>query len=474
MQIDTLIKNADLFTMRGAGVGYVDEGAIAILNGTIQEVGNTSDLEQKYDAQEVIDASGKMVLPGFVDCHIHTYWGALRGVGQDTRGWMHKGVGPFRLYLDNEKQYIGSKMNILEGLAAGTTTFGDYSPAINKIAGFYSELGARARLTCHVREVPDVLHELEEDDLYPFDKKIGQETLNENLKLIENWHGAHDNRITALLGPQGPDFLSEELLEKVNKISEEKNVGIHMHVAQAARETKQMQKRYGMRSIEFLEKRGFLNERLIAVHLSEATKEEMELLAKSGASMILCSGAKAIIAGEVPLTVPFIEAGGVVGLGSDQCSGNNCNQMINEMKLTTLFNKIKYTNPEILPAWKVLRMATIEGAQALGIGHQTGSIEKGKKADIVFIDLNKKTMQPVMKTPMRNHVPNLVYSARGNEVEQVMVDGKTLYKNNEYLTVDEEKIMYDLKKASSEIMEKITPEHFAISKNATYMKASQL
>lgn len=474
MKIDTLIKNADLFTMKGDGVGYVDDGAVAIINGVIHDVGATRELEQEYEPEEVIDARDMMVLPGFIDCHIHTYWGTLRGVGQDTKNWMHKGVGPFRLYLDEETQLAGSKMNILEGLAAGTTTFGDYSPPINKLAPFYSELGVRARLTCHIREVPDVLHNLADGDLYPFDKEIGRKTLHENMKLIENWHGAHDNRITALLGPQGPDFMSEELLEEVRRISEEKNIPIHMHVAQSTRETEQMMNRYGMRSIDFLEERGFLNSKLIAVHLTETTDEEMERLAQSGASMILCSGAIGVIAGRVPPAVAFMQAGGIVGLGSDQCSGNNCNQIINEMKLTALFNKIKYQDPEIMPAWKVLRMATIEGAQALGIADHTGSIEKGKKADIIFINLQEKTMQPVMKKPMRNHVPNLVYSARGHEVKRVMVDGKTLYQNGEYATIDEERIMHDFKTAASGLMSRIRDEDFAISKNAAYMNACQL
>src|SRR5699024_5657962 len=137
------------------------------------------------------------------------------------------------------------------------------------------------------------------------------------------------------------------------------------------------------------------------------------------------------VGAKVPPAYEFIQAGGKVGLGSDQSAGNNCNQIINEMKLTALFNKIKYTDTEVLPAWKVLRMATIEGAQAIGLGEEVGSIEKGKKADIIFVDLKEKTMQPVIKQPDRNHVPNLVYSARGNEIRQVMVDGKTLYINGE-------------------------------------------
>ncbi|MBM7632833.1 amidohydrolase family protein [Geomicrobium sediminis] len=474
-KIDTLITHADLFTMAGEGVGFVDDGAIAIANGKIVEVGVTKDLIQQYSPSETINASGKMVLPGFIDGHMHSYWGTLRGVGQDTKNWMHKGVGPFRKYLDDQAKLAGSKMNLLEGLAAGTTTFADYSTPIHEIAQFFSQLGARARLTSHIREVPDdVQHLLKDGDLYPFDEQKGRESLEENVRLIEEWHGYDDNRITALLGPQGPDFLSERLLETVRQLSVDKNIGIHMHVAQSKRETEQIMNRYGQGSIDFLEERGFLNERLIAAHLTEANDEEIDRLAKAKVSMILCSGSIGVIAGRVPPAAQFIKAGGYVGLGSDQCSGNNCNQMINEMKLTALFNKIIHQDPEVFPAYQVLRMATIEGAHALGIGQDVGSLEPGKKADLQFIDLSHKTMQPVIKEPMRNHIPNLIYSARGNEIERVMVSGKTLYYKGSYTTVDEEKIMYECQQEANRITSKISPEDFAISKNASYMSLCQL
>lgn len=474
MSIDTLIKHADLFSMQGEGVGYIDDGAIAINNGIIVEVGKTSALLEKFQPKEVINAENKMVLPGFVDAHLHSYWGALRGVAQDTKNWMHKGVGPFRKYLNKDARIAGSRMNILEGLASGTTTFGDYSSPIHEIAHFYAKLGARAQLTCHIREVPDDISHLNDGDLYPFDQKVGEDTLNESLHLINNWNGAENGRISTLLGPQGPDFLSENLLKEVKKISRKENIKIHMHVAQSTRESEQINNRYGKRSIDFLEEHGLLNENLIAAHLTDANEEEVKKVAESGASMILCSGSIGIIAGRIPPAYSFLTSGGIVGLGSDQCSGNNCNQIINEMKLTALFNKIRFQNPEVLPAWKVLRMATIEGAKALGLEKKVGSIEEGKKADIIFVDLNEKTMQPVIKHPMRNHVPNLVYSARGHEIQRVMVDGKTLYKDKEYLTVDEDEIMFESQKAAAKLAESIDVNDFSITKAASQMQLNQL
>ncbi|WP_034749039.1 amidohydrolase family protein [Halalkalibacter wakoensis] len=473
-KIDTLIIHADLFTMQGDGVGYVEDGAVAIDAGKIVAVGPSDELLKEYSAEETVDATNKMVIPGFVDAHMHTSLGILRGLAQDTSLWMHKGIGPYNPFMNDVYRLAGSKMNILEALAAGTTTFGDYSTPINEIAQFFQTLGARARLTGFIREVPEVLDKLQEDDLYPFDPAIGERTLNENLELVDRWHGKENNRITALLGPQGPDFMSLECLKKVKEKATEKNVMIHMHVAQAARETKQMVGRYGKRSIPFLDEIGYLDDSLLAVHITDATDEEARLLVKRGVSMVLCSGSIGIIRGEVPPVMPFLEAGGKAALGSDQAPGNNCNQMINEMKLTALFNKIKYKDPEVMPAWKVLRMATIEGAQAIGLGEEVGSLEEGKKADIVFIDLSAKTMQPVIKTPMRNHVPNLVYSARGHEVCKVMVDGKTLYENGEFLTVNEQEILQDCQELATKLTNEVSEEKFKITKGAEFMKEGKL
>jgi len=474
LKIDTLITNADLFTMKGDGVGYIDQGAVAIDRGVILEVGDTETLKQEYSAEEAIDAHGKMVLPGFTDAHIHTYWGALRGISQDSSMWMHKGVAPYKNNLTDKHKIAGSKLIVLEGLAAGTTTFGDYGSPINEFANFYDKLGARAALTGMIKEVPEVLDQLDEGDLYPFDVNVGEKTLKENLELIYKWHGHDNNRITTFLGPQGPDFMSKDMLKKVKNIANEKQLKIHMHVAQASREVKQIMGRYEMRPIQFLKELDYLDESLIAVHLTEATNDEVKTLVKRGVSMTLCSGAIGIIRGKVPPATEFINAGGNVALGTDQPSGNNCNQIINEMKLTALFNKLKFEDAKTMPAWKVLRMATIEGAKVLGIDHNVGSIEKGKKADIIFVDLKHKTMQPVIKNPMRNHVPNLVYSARGNEIERVMVDGNTLYLDGHFLTIDESEILNDAQKNSIELTAQISDEAFKETSNYVLMKEGRL
>lgn len=339
-------------------------------------------------------------------------------------------------------QYIcSSKVTILEALASGTTTFGESgSPEhIEHIDEFYHQLGVRnnyAVIISGMRKSKDG----NVSKLYDLDDNQIENGITKNMQIYQKWKN-RSSRVTVNLGVHAPDTVSREKLIKCKEISRKFGMKINMHVAQGDRETEQMMMRYGKRSIPFLDELGYIDKDLIAIHLTEATEEETRLMARKKASMVVCSGSIGIIDGVVPPTKIFQDAGGVVALGTDQASGNNCNRIINEMKLTALFNKIKYNNPEVMPAWKVLRMATIEGAKALGLENLIGSIAPGKRADIVMMKLKTAAMTPVIRRPYRNLIPNLVYSARGDEVFSVMVDGKTLYKNGKFTDADFDKII---------------------------------
>ena len=153
----------------------------------------------------------------------------------------------------------------------------------------------------------------------------------------------------------------------------------------------------------------------------------------------------------MPPAYVFRQAGGLVALGSDQASGNNCNNIFNEMKLTALFNKIKFRDPTIVNAWDVLRMATIEGAQAVGLGNEVGSLEEGKKADVILVDLTEPNLLPMLDAPIRTIVPNLVYAATGREVRTVIVDGRVLMRDGIMLTLDEAAIRADAQEQAERV-----------------------
>lgn len=451
MKVDKIVFATHMITMEGNGVGYRENAAIAIKDNKIINVDNVETIKKDYKTEEWIDGTDKLVMPGLIDAHIHTGISIFRGVAQDMNNWMQKGLWPFMKHLTKDASVKGSLVNILEGIKAGTTTFCDYDTYMPDIASNYAKTGVRARLAELVNEIPDDIGDIPVGELYPFYTEIGDTKLQRNIDLIEQWHASHNGRITCILGPHGPDMMSLERLKEMHALAEKYDTKMHMHVAQGDREIDQIYKRYKKRSIAFLDENNLLNDRLMAVHLTEATEEEAKHVAKSGASLIYCSGSIGIIDGLVPPVVSFSEAGGTLALGSDQAPGNNCNNMFNEMKFAAILNKVKYGDPTVFTATKALRAATIDAAKAIGLEHEIGSLEPGKKADIIFIDMNEPNLVPVITTPIRNIVPNLVYSARGHEVTHVMVDGEFVMEDRIIKHVDDKAVIREAQEVAKKI-----------------------
>jgi 5-methylthioadenosine/S-adenosylhomocysteine deaminase len=449
---DTLITHAHLFTMQGEGVGYIEDGAVAIQESAIAAVGPTSDLLSRFAANEIIDASDCAVLPGLIDAHMHTPLAIVRGVAQDVRNWMQAALAPYERHIDDRAALAGTRLNIIEAIKAGATTLGDYFRPFPGWAEAFDEMGVRARLTPLINAFPPGgMAGWKVGELYPFDEAAGRARIDAAIAFARDWHGAAGGRITVMLGPQGPDMLPQEHLLEIKRLAQREGLMIHLHAVQGDREIDQMLKRYGQRTPAFLESIGYLDEQLLAVHLTEATEEEAAMMARSGARMALCSGSIGIIDGIVPPVHAFRQAGGLAALGSDQPSGNNCNNIFNEMKLTALFNKIRYRDPTIMPAWEVLRMATIEGARAIGLGEQIGSLEPGKQADLILVDLTAPNLSPVITEPVRNIIPNLVYAGSGHEVKLVMVAGRKLVADGQVLTADEAAIRAEAQERAESI-----------------------
>jgi 5-methylthioadenosine/S-adenosylhomocysteine deaminase len=462
--IDLLIDHAFVLTMVGPGAGVVEDGCVAVEDGTIVAVGKSRKLPPAYRrARRKIDASGKAVMPGLIDGHVHTHLGLFRGEAQDIpeSEWMIKAVEPFEKHLTEDSAVKSARLIVIEGLKAGTTLFNDYGPFVHSAAAqVYTKLGVRANLASSVKEV-GLLNAPDEKGLYRFDADVGKKTLDENLRLIDKWHGEANERITCSLGPVAADMLSDQLLLRVKEIAAEKNLLMHFHLAQGARESVQIRTRYGMSTVEFLDKIGFLCSRLMGVHCHGASDEELRLIAKRGVRMISCPSAIALIDGIVSPVWQFLDAGGYsAALGSDQACGNNSCNMFTEMRMAAFLNKVRSRDPTVLPAWRVLRLVTIDAAKTLGLEKKIGSIEKGKQADLIIINLKRPQMTPILSTPIRNVVPNLVYSARGSEVDTVIVDGRIIMKNRKILTIREEKAIEEAQRAAERIASKAAQDYY--------------
>ncbi|MBI3463381.1 MAG: amidohydrolase family protein [Planctomycetes bacterium] len=452
MAIDWLFTNAHLLTMEGEGVGYVADGAVAVTASRITAVGPTPQVLRQLEAtsdgvRHRVDARDYVILPGFVDAHIHTQLGLLRGIAQDMVNWMMDGVLPYLLELKPRWQILSSQLTILEALKAGTTTFGDFLTLPGpEVFEFYLQSGVRVRPVLPVFEIAPGM--LGDGGLYQLDPVMGRASFNEAMRLYAEYHGAADGRIQCLMGPFAPDLVSRDTLVRVKETAVAKGLPIQMHTAQGDRETRQMLLRYGQRTIPLLAEHEYFDSQFTAVHMTDANAEEVHQVAESGASLIVCNGSIGLVDGLIPPAIPFQRAGGCVGLGSDQAAGNNCCNMFNEMKLTALFGKLHEKDPTAMPADKVLRMATAGGARVLGLQKEIGSLAVGKRADLILVDTRRPTMQPLILEPF-NLAANLVYAARGDEVDKVMIDGRMVYEDGEVKTFDEGQVLAEIRRTVS-------------------------
>ncbi|RLI10106.1 amidohydrolase [Candidatus Bathyarchaeota archaeon] len=396
--------------------------------------------------------------------HIHTSLSLLRGEAQDVPEieWMLKTMAPFARHIEPEHRLKGAALGVLEALRSGTTCFGevgsDMAPLAERV---FAPSGVRARLASTINEIgpgsrPDP------HKPYIFFPDIGERKLKQSIEFVERWDGAADGRITCMLAPHAADMMSKELLLRVKEEAEERGLLMHMHVAQGGREAIQMRLRYGTTTVRFLDEIGFLDDGLLAAHCHQASDEEVALLAARGVRYVSCPSSIGIIDGITPPLALYLASGGrSAALGSDQASGNNCHNMLMEMKVAALLNKTRHRNPTVLPAWKTLRIATIEGATAIGLGDQIGSLEPGKKADLIILNLKAPHMTPIISRPVKNIAPNIVYSARGDEVEAAIIDGKVVMKEGRVLTMDEEQVIAEAQRAAEIITSRAAEEFMA-------------
>jgi 5-methylthioadenosine/S-adenosylhomocysteine deaminase len=449
------IKNGFLLTMTGEGVGSLIDGAVAIEGPDIIAVGKTDRLVKKYgDAEHIIDARGKAVLPGFVDGHIHTGLSLVRGLAQDVPEieWMLKTMAPFTSNYTQEYSITGSKLGVLEAMKSGTTTFGEIGSNMVPIAEkVFIPSGVRANLAYTINQIgPESRPDPKK--LYIFFEDIGEKKFKEGVELIEKYDGAGDGRIIGILSPHGADMMNEELLLAVKEKAKELGKLAHIHVAQGGREDIQMKMRYGMTTIKYLDSIDYLDSQLIAAHCHQTIDDEIALLAKRGVRYASCPASIGGIDGITPPLSLFLQCGGKYAtIGSDQAPGNGHHNMLVEMKVAALLNKTRHRDPTVLPAWKTLRLATIEGANAIGLGNLIGSLESGKKADIILLDLKVPHMTPIIHYPMNNIASNIVYSARGDEVTDVLVNGIQIIEDKNVKSMDEEKIIIDAQRVAVEI-----------------------
>lgn len=430
---DILIKNGHILTMNKERE-IIKKGDVAIEGNKIVEIGK--DLET--NANTIIDARKKAVLPGLINGHTHLSMVLFRGMADDLdlQTWLQEKIWPMEEGLEEKHVYKGALLGCLEMIKSGTTCFADQYFFMERVAQAVEESGLRANLAYGI---------IEQDD--PEKRKEELET-GENL--VKNYEGEADGRIKTMFGPHSTYTCSPECLKEVRKLADKHNVGIHIHISENEKEIETVIDKHGKRPPEFLDSINFLDSDVLAAHCTWLEEDEINLIRDNEVKPVHNPVSNMKLGSGIAPVPELLSADVPVGLGTDGAASNNSLDMLEEIKFAALLSKIGKNDPTALPARSALEMATINGAKALGRADEIGSIEEGKKADLILVDLTKPHL-----TPFHNIESHLVYSSVGSDVETVIVDGKILMRDREVLSLNEAEIMEKGQKSSDDLIEKV-------------------
>ena len=422
--IDLLVKGDYIVTMDD-GATIIENGAVAIDDGVILAVGPAADIAAKYLAAEVLEGEGRVVMPGLVNGHSHAAMTLLRGVADDLAlmDWLQNYIFPAEVeFVDTEFVRIGTELACWEMIRGGTTTFVDMYYYPDTIAEVVEQCGMRAMISATVI-----------DQRSPDAENAG-DSIAKGIGFVERWQG-RNSRITPIFGPHANYTLDAEQLAATRAAAMKLGAPISIHVSESPFELQYAQDTYGTTSILLYESIGFFEGPTIAAHVVWPTEEEISILAERKVGVIHNPTSNMKIASGIAPITDMLAAGVLVGLGTDGAASNNDLDMWEEMRLASFLQKVDRMDPEAIPATTVLSMATSGGATAIGLGDSIGSLEAGKRADLIQV-----AFEDVHHVPTYDVISHLVYVNDEQDVASVVVDGKVLMKDREMLTIDTDRV----------------------------------
>ncbi len=418
--IDLIVKGEQVVTMDEA-MTIIDDGAVAIDQGVIVAVGTAADIEAEYSAKEILGGENRIVMPGLINGHSHAAMTLLRGVADDLAlmDWLQNYIFPAEVeFVDSEFVRIGTELACWEMIRGGTTTFVDMYYYPDTIAEIVDSCGMRALISATVI-----------DQRSP-DAEDAGDSLRKGGGFIERWLGKNP-RITPIFGPHANYTLNAEQLKATRAAAMEYGVPISIHLSESPYEVQYSKDTYGTTSIQMMESIGFFEGPTIAAHVVWPTDDEIPVLAERRVGVIHNPTSNMKIASGIAPISEMLDAGVLVGIGTDGAASNNDLDLWEEMRLAALLQKVDRMNPEVLSATTVLRMATSGGAEAIGLDHLVGSLEAGKRADLIQV-----AFDDVHHVPTYDVVSHLVYVTDEQDVASVVVDGKVLMRAREMTTID--------------------------------------
>jgi 5-methylthioadenosine/S-adenosylhomocysteine deaminase len=430
-----LLINGTIVTMDDEKNIY-SPGALLIKEGKIADVGEEKTLKEMYPREPMRDLEGKIVMPGLINAHTHTPMVLFRGLADDLPldTWLQDYIWPMEnKMIDPDFIRRGGLLGILEMIASGTTAFNDMYFFQDVLAGAVKESGMRALLGQGLIDFPTP------------EAKTPQEGIAKLTALAEKWE--EDDQVRISICAHAPYTCSSELLKKAYHLSEKHHLPFHIHVAETRKEADLIKEKKKEESIvEYLDRLGVLDSHVVAAHCVWISEKDMDIFhhRKVKIAHNPTSNLK-LGSGTAPLHL-MQKHGLTVSLGTDGAASNNSLDLFREIRLAALLSKGLQQDPELIPAYQALEMATINGARALGMDDITGSLEIGKFADFIVID----TSAPAMR-PLYHPVSHLAYTAGRENVEEVYASGKLLYRKGEYFTLDAEKILAEAETAAERI-----------------------
>ena len=415
-----LIKNGTLVTMDSANT--IVRGDLLIADERIAGISGTG-----QTADTVIDAAGCAVIPGFVQTHIHLCQTIFRGAADDLAliDWLKQRVWPMEAAHSASSIKASARLGIAELIKGGTTCALTMETVNHTVEVFkvVEESGFRATVgKCMMDkgdEVPSALQEQTRD------------SIDESIALLEEWHGKAGGRIRYCFAPRFAISCTRELLERVAELARARGVMIHTHASENRTECELVQQETGLRNVAYLDSLGLTGRHVALAHCVHLSNDEIKTLKTTGTNVVHCPSSNLKLGSGIAPIAKLLDEGISVSLGADGAACNNRLDMFTEMRTAALLQKALH-GPEVLPAGRVLRMATIDGARAIGLDSEIGSLEAGKRADLALVRLDR-----LHATPVSDVVSALVYSAEAHDVDTVIVDGRLLMRDRKLLSIDE-------------------------------------
>lgn len=423
-KVDSIIRGDYVLTMNEKMELFRD-GAVAVKDGKIEAVGSAENILKNYSSDTLIDGSGKVILPGFVNTHTHAAMVYFRGLADDLplKEWLENHIWPAEgKWLSPQFIYDAVELACLEMLKAGVTMFNDMYFFGDSAAEAVKKMGIRAVLGVGILDFPTV------------SAKTPDEYFLKAERFVQAYKG--DELVTPCIAPHAVYTCGAETLKRSKDMAEKYDVPLHIHLSETEWEVNEIISRHGKRPAEYLESIGFLDKRVIAAHCVWLNDDEINLLSNRGVSVAHCIESNLKLASGIAPVPQMIRAGVKVSFGTDGAASNNDLAVLGDMATAAKVHKAMAKDPTVLDAKTSLLMATRWGAAALGFGDLLGSIEKGKLADIISIDLRKPHL-----TPVYDVYSHIVYAALPSDIDTVMVNGKVLVREGNLVSGMEAEVL---------------------------------